>query len=51
MNNLDQLKKLREFANDKGFQEEWRQVKFQKKQQMAAYLKQVCVHVYAFIHT
>lgn len=41
VNNLDQLKKLRDFADDKGFQEEWRQVKLQKKQQMADYLKKV----------
>jgi len=40
MKNMGELKRLEEFANDPGFQEEWRQVKFENKKDLAAIIKE-----------
>jgi glucan phosphorylase len=41
VNNLEELKKLRSFATDKGFQQKWAAVKRAKKVQLAALIKKV----------
>ena len=38
--NMEELKRLEEFADDPGFQEEWRQVKFENKRRLAACIKE-----------
>ena len=38
--NMEELKRLEEFADDPGFQEEWRQVKFENKRRLAAIIKE-----------
>ena len=38
--NMEELKRLEEFADDPGFQEEWRQVKFENKRRLAASIKE-----------
>ena len=37
---MEELKRLEEFADDPGFQEEWRQVKFENKRRLAAIIKE-----------
>jgi len=37
---MDELKRLEEFADDPGYQEEWRQVKFENKKRLAAIIKE-----------
>lgn len=39
---LSDLKKLEKYASDKEFQEEWRKVKFHRKQILAKYIKENC---------
>jgi starch phosphorylase len=38
--NMEELKRLEAFADDPGFQEEWRQVKFENKKDLAAIIKE-----------
>jgi starch phosphorylase len=38
--NMEELKRLEEFVDDPGFQEEWRQVKFENKRRLAAIIKE-----------